>query len=375
MLFIVLAARLCAPLQAAALIVGGLGLLAGCSTHAPLAPTQSVATQPLGAATGANVLRQLVAPSLYQLAYVPGTPEGDAIYVASADGGAPGVSGGRLIVLDPHTLSVRKTITLQRQPFAVAFNPANRMLYLGNSRSIDGAITVVDADTLQVKTEILLNTGALKSKNRRVLVDPASSRLFASGVSDDKLVWIIDGKTNAITHRIPDATRGPALYFEAETNRIYTGGNSELRVIDAATQKVLKVFPLTDKPKRFIVNICSDLATGRLFATDSEGGHELLVLDAQSGAILKTIPTGKGALEVKFNPKRNELYVTNRGSGTLTVIDAKDYTLKRSFDLPSHPNSVVIDPSGQVLYVTIKEPFPEKGQAPQMESVVRISLP
>lgn len=357
-----------------AVLLLSLSLLPGCATDVQHHTTQPAAPVPQMAPTAAALLRQAIAPSLYQLAYVPGTPQGDAIYVASAYSGAADKAGGRLFVLDPATLAVRNTLELAREPYAVAFNPTTRKLYLGNSRSIDNAITVVDADTLEVEGEILLNSGELKSRNRRVQVDAASNRIFASGVMDDKLVWIIDGGDNTITQRIPDATRGPALLFEAETNRIYTGGSAEVRVIDATTQHVLKVFPLIDQPKRFIVNIASDPASKRLFITDAEGGHELLVLDADSGAILKTLPTGKGALEVKFNPVRNELYVTNRYGGTLNVIDATDYTVKHSVDLPTHPNSVVIDPSGQVLYVTIKEPFPEKGETPPDESVARITL-
>jgi len=111
----------------------------------------------------------------------------------------------------------------------------------------------------------------------------------------------------------------------------------------------------------------------------------LLVIDPRNGQVLKRVDTGLGTLDVLFNAARQEVYVTNRGvsreqpvgSGKLTVIDAVTYAVKRTVDLPVHPNSLALSADGQTLYVTVKAPHGDKHPAYRkgaLDSVVRIPL-
>ena len=109
------------------------------------------------------------------------------------------------------------------------------------------------------------------------------------------------------------------------------------------------------------------------------------MFDIASSKLLKTIPIGMGALDVAYNPQRNEIYATNRGvsrtqpegTGAVTVIDGASYAVKRSIDLPVHPNSLAVTPDGDTLYVTVKAPRNDKHPAfrkDSRESLVRIDL-
>lgn len=65
------------------------------------------------------------------------------------------------------------------------------------------------------------------------------------------------------------------------------------------------------------------------------------------------------------------------GSGAVTVIDGASYAVKRTIDLPVHPNSLAVTPDGATLYVTVKAPHSDKHPAFRkdgLESVVRIDL-
>jgi len=97
------------------------------------------------------------------------------------------------------------------------------------------------------------------------------------------------------------------------------------------------------------------------------------VLDIHTGEIIKQLDVGD-SLAVKFNAKRNELYITQRESGKLLSLDATTYAVKQTWDLPPNPNSLLLSEDGQTLYVTVKQPFNKDHSTSGPDSVVRISL-
>ena len=91
---------------------------------------------------------------------------------------------------------------------------------------------------------------------------------------------------------------------------------------------------------------------------DRRGENDgLYVFDLQSGKQLGYVHTGAGTNAVKYNPKYNEIYVTNFTSGTISVIDAQNYAVKKQFSVPVYPNQMVLSPDFNTLYIGIKEGF------------------
>lgn len=99
----------------------------------------------------------------------------------------------------------------------------------------------------------------------------------------------------------------------------------------------------------------------------------MLVLDIHSGQLLKKRDVGD-TLAVKFNPARNEIYLTQRESGKVLSLDGTTYALKKQWDIPVHPNSLVLSADGQTLFVTIKQATKKGVPTPGLDSVVRIDL-
>ncbi len=54
----------------------------------------------------------------------------------------------------------------------------------------------------------------------------------------------------------------------------------------------------------------------------------MLVFDIRSGKVIKRLPVGD-ALAIKLNTKRKELYITQRETGRLLILDATTYARKR----------------------------------------------
>ena len=108
-------------------------------------------------------------------------------------------------------------------------------------------------------------------------------------------------------------------------------------------------------------------------------GHEVFVLDADSGATLARMDTDQVPISLAFDAAAQRLYVTNRGGvrveqgqGSLTVYDTRAYRRLQTLPLPPHPNSLALDPATGAVYVSIKNGRDDP--AGSAESVARISF-
>lgn len=113
---------------------------------------------------------------------------------------------------------------------------------------------------------------------------------------------------------------------------------------------------------------------------DRSGPHDgLYIFDLKDGKSLGYVRTGVGANAVRFNPKYNELYVSNFTSGTISVVDGKTWRVTHEFRAPVYPNQMVLSPDMDTLYVGIKEGFnrewdPEVFVEGAKERILRIDL-
>jgi len=93
---------------------------------------------------------------------------------------------------------------------------------------------------------------------------------------------------------------------------------SEIVAVDLKSRKVLGHWPL--KPAEGPTGLAYDKNTKRLFA----GCDKLLaVMNAETGAVVLTIPIGDGCDGVAFDSKKKIIFTSN-GEGTISVIREKD---------------------------------------------------
>ncbi|RYF81032.1 MAG: YncE family protein [Comamonadaceae bacterium] len=361
-----------------------------------LAACQSVPTPGASATSTASsttiAVRQDAFKGVYEVIH---SPAQGSVFVASTpafEAGTPGF----VYRLDANDLSLKQTLQTPLRAFALGLNRATGTLYVGNT--LDGSLTVIDAASGAVRQVIQLAQKDAEGKvphTRKVIVDEKRNRVFVTSPGMQGKVWIVDGARGVLLHTLDNTgtwTAGAA--FDDVTNRLYVsqGGTDEVLEIDPDAGRVLRKFSTGDtkvvptKPdesKHFFVNLALDTRSQRLFAADPST-DQLYVFDIRTGQVLRTIPVGKGLLDVVFNPVPNEVYTTHRGVsrsepdgvGAVTLIDAASLTVRRSVSLPVHPNSLAITPEGQTLYVTVKSPrdkhpaFVKGGN----DSVVKIDL-
>lgn len=335
-------------------------------------------------------IRNSAVPGGYEVRAVP---ELGAVFAASVPDFKDGAPGD-VYMLRADDLSVMRRIQLQRRPFALAMDHKRGWLYAGNTK--DGSLTVIDAKSGLVLRTVQLGQpgkGGKMEHTRMIEVDQDTGRVFVTGPTDEGIVWIVNGVANKVLHRLDDVGIWAAGLAYDGKGRLYVGagGAHEIIVLDAATGAQLTRFSTGDTPEgagndsaHFFVNLSLDVAGKRLFAVDSHSG-QLYVFDTDSGRELARLPIGKGALDVEYNPTRNEAYVTYYGIdqqdpvgwGGLVVIDAESMTERQRLNIPTFPSNLSLDDSGATLFMSVSEPSrPEHPdyRPNAMGSVLRLDL-
>lgn len=321
-----------------------------------------------------EMLRKAVGKGAYEMAY---SQQENALWLATSKSRKLD-KGGVVYRLDPVTLEVTQAIHNDLKPFGATINNTTQTLWFGNT--VNSAVTAIDAKTGEVKGRLVLDdrkrTEEVRPLQPRELVaDDATNTVYISGIGKESVIWVVDGENIKLKTAIQNTGKmSTGLALDSKGKRLYTtNADGELITIDTADNKILSRKKLLDDGKEhFFINISLDTARQRAFITDSKAA-EVLVVDTRNGNILAKVAAPE-SLAVLFNPARNEAYVTHRQAGKVSVIDAKSYKVVKTFDTPTHPNSLALSADGKTLYVSVKQKSTKQQEATQPDDVIRIAL-
>ncbi|EFC6288818.1 MULTISPECIES: 7-bladed beta-propeller protein YncE [Enterobacteriaceae] len=321
-----------------------------------------------------EMLRKAVGKGAYEMAY---SQQENALWLATSQSRKLD-KGGVVYRLDPVTLEVTQAIHNDLKLFGATINNTTQTLWFGNT--VNSAVTAIDAKTGEVKGRLVLDdrkrTEEVRPLQPRELVaDDATNTVYISGIGKESVIWVVDGENIKLKTAIQNTGKmSTGLALDSKGKRLYTtNADGELITIDTADNKILSRKKLLDDGKEhFFINISLDTARQRAFITDSKAA-EVLVVDTRNGNILAKVAAPE-SLAVLFNPARNEAYVTHRQAGKVSVIDAKSYKVVKTFDTPTHPNSLALSADGKTLYVSVKQKSTKQQEATQPDDVIRIAL-
>lgn len=372
----------------------GAGLLVGCADMPRQAGHDTATVSGAGQAAGtrlSSVHRQEIGVRLYEMAF---SPRHQAVFVVSAGGEDADHEPSQVLRLDPTDLSVQAQIPLVRRGFGVALDDAADRLYVGNA--LDASVTVVDLGTnrvigiVQLADPVRQDGGKFIYPHllRTLVVDAGRHRLYVPGLSaQGSVLYVVDTRTLALERVVPGLGAGAAgIVLDEAGDRLYVSNlQGQVFALNAQTLAIENQWEVQADQ---LLNLELDGSRQRLIATDLGSprldearrqkaglvdyekrgeGHRVVVLDTTDGHLIASVPTGQSPIAPLIDERRGRVYVTNRDAGTLTVLDANRYTVMRTVRLPSHPNSLALDPDTGTVFVSIKE---SSRQA--RESVARI---
>jgi DNA-binding beta-propeller fold protein YncE len=266
-------------------------------------------------------------------------------------------------------------------------DPDNRKLYVSRSSRFD----VFDADSLAKVGEIPDTNGC-----HCVAIDPISSHGFTSNGGDPS-VTMFDPKTLAVIKKIPVTGRPDGIFYEPFTKHIFVESHRPPNetVINAADGAVLGTIDLGGEPEQgasdsnghvyinlestsevVVVDPVAMKVTNRYKLGDGEGptgigfdaknrrifsccggNAKMVVLDADSGKILATLPTGPGTDAGAFNPDTLEAFASN-SNGTLTVVkenSPNDFSVEQQVQTKPRARTCALDTkTGNIFLCTAR---------------------
>jgi DNA-binding beta-propeller fold protein YncE len=191
----------------------------------------------------------------------------------------------------------------------VALAPELGRGFTSNGR--DSSVTVFDYTTLSVITRIKLDA----RNPDAICYDPVSRRVFTfNGGSGNSSA--IEAASATVAGSVPlDGKPEFAVADGKGTIFVNIEDSSAVVAFDSRTLHIQHRWPIA--PGEEPSGLAMDRKHRRLFSGCSN--EKLIVLDADKGTVVASLPIGKGVDAVAFDPNRNLIFSSN-GEGTLTVI-------------------------------------------------------
>lgn len=242
----------------------------------------------------------------------PGTGGVDYVY-ADNDGRRLYVPRGeQVLVFDLDTLKSAGAISNARAR-GVAVDPQSHHGFCSSS-----PVVMWDTKTLQT-----IKTIDVQGRPDGILFEPATQRIFVFSHSQPNAT-VLDAKDGAVVGTI-DLGGAPEQAASDGKGRLYVDleDKDNIAVVDVKALKVIAHYDLAGKgggPG----GLGFDGKNGILFAM-CHTPATCVVLRADDGKILTTLPIGKGTDGGGFNPATMEAF-SSQGDGTLTIIKEKSPT-------------------------------------------------
>ncbi len=209
----------------------------------------------------------------------------------------------------------------------------------------NGEVVVFDLRTLKVLHRVAGTPDA-----DGIVVDPKTQRVFVIN-GDSGSVTVIDPRVDKV---IATVSLGGGLEFGVADGlgRVYINGEEkrEMLRINTRTLSVDARWPIPDCESAHGLAIDTDAR--RLFVSCLN--RILLVLDADSGAVVATLPIGRGTDAVAFDPLRKLIFSSNGIDGTISVIrenSPQSYAALDDIKSAVSGRTMTIDPATGRLYV------------------------
>lgn len=173
--------------------------------------------------------------------------------------------------------------------------------------------TLVSIDTALKK---VLGTLSLSGPGDCVQYDDKRGVVYVDN-DDGTNLWIVDAATLKLKHTVTIHEAPEYMEYDAKRDQIFQAikSTNEVQVIDAKSMKVVKTWSLGELTGPH--GLCLDSKMGRVYVAGKNG--KLVVLNADSGAMISTFNVGKGSDQIALDASMHRLYIP--AESKLQVID------------------------------------------------------
>src|SRR6266705_3217788 len=225
----------------------------------------------------------------------------------------------------------------------------------------DGNVTIFDTRTLKV-----LGTAPAGKNPDAIIYDSASKRVFAfNGSSKDATA--IDAKTGTVAGTIPLGGK-PEFAAADEKGHVFVNIEDTSEIVQFDSNKLTVENRWKIAPGEEPSGLALDRKHRRLFSVCSN--KLMVVVNADTGAVVTTLPIGQGTDAAGFDPETGFAFSSN-GEGTLTVVhedSADKFTVVENVPSKKSARTMALDPKTHQVYLVTAEfdPPPAGEERPEM---------
>jgi len=256
----------------------------------------------------------------------------------------PNSGSNTVDIIDPKTFKIVKHFPVGRQPQHVV--PSWDMQTLWVLNDLGDSLTRIDPATgkkgVTLRVEDPYNMYYTPDGKYALVVAERLRRLD-----------FLDPQSMRLKYSVPISCRGlDHMDFSADGTYLiasceYSG---ELVKVDVASRQVIGAIKLQEGAMPQDVKLSPD---GRVFYVADMEGNGVYLIDGANFKIIRFLPTGKGAHGLYSSRDSKVLYVSNRGEGTISVVEFASRSVVHKWVLPKHgsPDMGGVSADGKVLWL------------------------
>ncbi|MZD04351.1 hypothetical protein GTW43_04545 [Streptomyces sp. SID5785] len=258
----------------------------------------------------------------------------------------PNTESDTVSVIDPKTYKVIETIKVGRQPQHVVPSWDLKTLWVNNDKG--NTLTPIDPKTGEAGETVDVHDPY------NLYFTPDGKHAVVMASLDRELVFR-DPHTMKVEHTEPVSCYGVNLADFSPDGRYFIVScefSGELLKVDTAKMKVVAQQKLPyDGAMPQDVKISPD---GKKFYIADMEADGMWVLDGDTFKKPTLLPTGKGTHGLYVSRDSREMYISNRGEGTISVFDFPKNRLTKKWKLPQggSPDMGGVSADGKVLWLS-----------------------
>lgn len=246
-------------------------------------------------------------------------------------------------VIDGVTNTVTATVKVGRYPNGIAVNSKTNTIYVANLNS--ESLSIIDGATLKASTLWLGPNPA------KVAVNPFTNRVYVTLEDEDGSLSVIDGKKRKVVASIPLPPYPLSVAVDIRSNQIYVAdflcGCGQVSVIDGATDEIVNTIALPGSS--MAEGVALDPRNEFGYATDENSGF--YVIDLANGTVLGEIGNLSSPNEVAAIPGTSFAVEPDTGSNRAVFIGAKNLLVKKRVRVGKFPTGVAVNGTTKRVYV------------------------
>jgi YVTN family beta-propeller protein len=268
---------------------------------------------------------------------------------------------GTVSVINGTTNTIVANIPVGKNPQAIVYNPANRLVYTANTLS--NTLSIINGTSNSLVGSIIV--GAFPGKNPTgITINPINNTIYVTNMGSNT-VSVINGTTNVIINNITLATGeqeeekggtgffSPAgIAYNSDNGNLYVTnrGSDTLSVINGTTNALVDEISVNAiAPSGIVYNA----ANNYIYVTNM-GSNTVSVINGTTNAIVTNIPVGLGPNGIAYNQNNGDVYVANSVNGTISIVGGLENIVTGIIPLGinNNPNDISYNVSNDRLFVT-----------------------